>query len=423
MSRGVKVRILLFVVLSAVGIVYVSANYLGFVDKVTGSGFTVHATLPGSGGLFEGSEVTYRGVKVGRVARLTPREEGVTLDLALEEGTKLPVDAPMYVHNLSAVGEQYLDFEPDDTSGPYAAGGDTLQGDASSLPVSEEDLLVELDSLVGSVDRRNLGTVIGEVGTLFRGTGRPLQRMIDNGSVFVDEASAHTAETIQLLRNGLRVLQTQKEQGENIQAFSRNLRLLTQTLAGSDQDLRTVLQGTPGAVREVDALLRDLEPTVPVLLANAITLNQVVVTHLSGVEQLLVEFPRSVQAGFTGTPGDGWGHVNIQTNQNPTPCSGEGYKPYSQWRNAHDLTDSEVYPAHCGKGAPYIQRGSRYSPTANSSASPGRAYRGAYDALTGLSGTAVDGAGNPASIHGPENLSVLGGDSWKWLLVGPVAAR
>jgi phospholipid/cholesterol/gamma-HCH transport system substrate-binding protein len=113
--------------------------------------------------------------------------------------------------------------------------------------------------------------------------------------------------------------------------------------------------------------------------------------------------------------------VNIQTNQNPAPCSGEGYKPYSQWRNVHDLSDSEIYPAHCGKGAPYIQRGSRYSPTG--SASPGRAYHGAYDPFTGLSDTAVDGAGNPASIHGPENLSVLGGDSWKWLLVGPMASR
>jgi phospholipid/cholesterol/gamma-HCH transport system substrate-binding protein len=52
-----------------------------------------------------------------------------------------------------------------------------------------------------------------------------------------------------------------------------------------------VLQGTPGAVREVDALLQQLEPTLPVLLATAITLNQVVVTHLSVAEQLLVEFP------------------------------------------------------------------------------------------------------------------------------------
>ena len=30
----------------------------------------------------------------------------------------------MYVHNLSAVGEQYLDFEPPDNKGPYAEAGD-----------------------------------------------------------------------------------------------------------------------------------------------------------------------------------------------------------------------------------------------------------------------------------------------------------
>ena len=58
MSRGVRIRIAAFLVLSAVGIVYVTASYLGFVDRVLGRGLTVHATLPTSGGLYEGSEVT-----------------------------------------------------------------------------------------------------------------------------------------------------------------------------------------------------------------------------------------------------------------------------------------------------------------------------------------------------------------------------
>jgi phospholipid/cholesterol/gamma-HCH transport system substrate-binding protein len=37
-----------------------------------------------------------------------------------------------------------------------------------------------------------------------------------------------------------------------------------------------------------------------------------------------------------------------------------------------------------------------------------------------LSG-AVDENGNPVRYVDPGNLSVLGGDSWKWLLVGPVS--
>ena len=61
MTRDVRIRLIAFVVLSAIGITYVTATYLGLVDRVTGRDLTVTVTLPGSGGLFEGSEVTYRG--------------------------------------------------------------------------------------------------------------------------------------------------------------------------------------------------------------------------------------------------------------------------------------------------------------------------------------------------------------------------
>ena len=60
----------------------------------------------------------------------------------------------MYVHNLSAVGEQYLDFEPTRQKGPYAGAGDTIKGGEASLPVDEDDLLIQMDQLVSSVDKR-----------------------------------------------------------------------------------------------------------------------------------------------------------------------------------------------------------------------------------------------------------------------------
>ncbi len=57
MRRGIKVRLLAFVVLSAVGLLYVGGSYLGVVDRILGRGYTVHVLLPQSGGLFEGCEV------------------------------------------------------------------------------------------------------------------------------------------------------------------------------------------------------------------------------------------------------------------------------------------------------------------------------------------------------------------------------
>jgi phospholipid/cholesterol/gamma-HCH transport system substrate-binding protein len=418
MTRGTRIRIAAFLVLSAVGIVYITAAYLGFVDRVLGRGLTVHATLPTSGGLYEGSEVTYRGVKVGKVSAMTATPDGVTLDLALEEGTRLPLGSPMYVHNLSAVGEQYLDFEPPDDRGPYAEQGDTLAGSADSLPVDEGDLLVELNSFVGSVDKQDLQVVVRELGTMFHGTGRPLQQLLDNGSTFVDEASAHTAETRALLDDGLTVLQTQEGQGENIRSFSRDLAAITQSLKESDQDLRTTLSDTPATARQIDALLTDLEPTLPVLLGNATSVSQVVLSHIAGVEQLLVVFPHVISSGFTGTPGDGYGHVNLQLDQTVQPCT-KGYEPPADWRPPSDLSDAPIYPAQCTAGSPYVQRGTPYSPD-GSRGTPGAAYRGGYDPTSGVIDGVTDANGNPVRLGDQGNLSVLGDDSWKWLLVGPV---
>ncbi|WP_028644454.1 MlaD family protein [Nocardioides sp. URHA0020] len=422
MTRGVRNRIVAFVVLSAVGIVYIAGSYLGLVDRVLGRGMNVHATLPTSGGLFEGSEVTYRGVKVGKVSRMQATTKGVMLDLALEDGTRLPVDSPMYVHNLSAVGEQYLDFEPPDDQGPYVEAGDVLHGTARSMPVDESDLLVELDQFVSSVDQERLQTVVRELGTMFNDTGVPLQRLLDNGSRFIRQASAHTDETIALLDQGKKVLTTQQGEKENIRSLSRDLHSLTGALAASDDDLEKVLDGTPGTARELDALLTDLEPTLPVLLGSAVSVNQVVVSHLDGVEQLLVTYPRTISSGFTGTPGDGYGHVNLQLAYNQPPCT-DGYRPRNQWRPPSDLKDATIYPAHCASGPPFAMRGANYSPGTAANPSPGRLYRSSYDPRTGIIGGAVDKNGDPVRFVDPGNLSILGDDAWKWLLVGPVTTR
>ena len=262
MTRAIKIRLLAFLVLSAVGIVYVAGSYLGIVDRVLGRGFTVHATLPGSGGLFVGSEATYRGVKVGKVSGMHVIASGVRVDVALEDGTRIPKSAAVYVHNLSAVGEQYLDFEPASKAGPYAAQGDTFAGDASSLPESTDDLITSMNGLVGSLDANELSTAVSELGTMFRGTADPLSRIVDSTTRLVAEAQASQQPTIDLLETGQTVLRTQQANADNIRGFARDLAAFTGSLKGSDRDLRVLLQGGKPALDEVRSLLTGLEPTL-----------------------------------------------------------------------------------------------------------------------------------------------------------------
>ena len=431
MTRGIKVRLIAFLVLSAVGIVYVAGSFLGITDRLLGRGMTIHATLPTSGGLFVGSEVTVRGVKVGEVSRMDVTQDGVLLDVAVKDkATRIPMDSTLHVHNLSAVGEQYLDLEPQAAKGPYAKPGDTIEGDADSLPMSEEQLLTEMDAMVSSVDGAELSTVVAELGTMFRGTAIPLQRMVDSGTRFVDEADANKQSTLALMDTGRTVLQTQADHEQDIVTFSRDLADLTGTLRGSDRNLRRLIQGGPATMREVDSLLKGLEPTLPVFLSNLVTVNQVLTTNLPALEQTLVTFPRVIASGFTGTPGDGYGHINLQLDNSVMPCT-KGYLPNSRWRPATDLSDKPFFNARCLEGPPKNMRGTKYAPSFGSASSNGRTYRvSPYDASTGLvdagNGTTLV-MGGSSGINGEIRdqgglQTVFGDDAWKWMLIGPVAA-
>ncbi|MBF4162145.1 MCE family protein [Nocardioides acrostichi] len=421
MTRAIRIRLLVFVVLAAVGLTYVSARYLGLVDAVLGRGLTVYATLPTSGGLYEGSEVTYRGVGIGSVSKMSTSRDGVKLTLSLDDKTRLPVDAPMSVHNLSAVGEQYLDFTPTSDSGPYVSDGGTLTTTQKSVPVDEGALLVDLNALVQSVDKPSLRTVVKELGRGFADTGQPLQQILDSGGQFVDEASAHTADTIRLITRARQVLSTQADEGDNITSFSRDLADFTATLKNSDGDLRRVLDKTPAAAVQLTKLLRSLSPTLPVLLNDLVLTNQVLVSHLNGLEETLVLFPRIIAGGPSGTDKDGYAYVNFQFTRNSPACT-KGYLPVDQWRSPNDVSDKEPYPATC-KEKNKIFRGPRYVPgTKNNAAppSPPRYYAGDYDPRDGrISGQDTPGKGG-YTLTAARGAALLGDDSWKYLLIDPV---
>ena len=69
-------------------------------------------------------------------------------------------------------------------------------------------------------------------------------------------------------------------------------------------------------------------------------------------------------------------------------------------------------------------RGTQYSPGRQPGNSARRARTAAsYDPTSGVVDGAVDANGDPVRFVDPGNLSVLGGDSWKWLLVGPVVTH
>jgi phospholipid/cholesterol/gamma-HCH transport system substrate-binding protein len=363
MRRGIKIRLIAFAILSSLGMIYIGASYLGFVDQALGRGYTVHVMLPQSGGLYEGSEVTYRGVKIGKVANMDVRGDGLRVDVALEEGTRVPADSPVYVHNLSVVGEQYVSFEPGSKKGPILRDGDTVHGTQDSLPLGEDVLLQDLSRFVSSLDSGELNTVVTELGTMFKDNANPLRSMVDSTQEFVEAAASNESATIDLLDNAKTVLRTQQDNSTNIRSFANDLADVTGTLADSDADLRRVLDRAGPAADELTSLMTSLRKTLPPLLLHLVNVSEVLDARLPALEQLLVTFPRLISAGPSAlTPGDQkFGRVHLNLNQDPPACM-DGYLPPGQWRPTSEESFVPYFPAECESGAPVNMRGMKYAP-------------------------------------------------------------
>ncbi|OAH09398.1 mce related protein [Streptomyces jeddahensis] len=423
MTRTVKAQLIAFATVTAVGVSYVGAEYTGLQDTLLGRGYTVRADFADSGGIFPGAEVTYRGVPVGRVGDLRlSGDNGVSVGLDIEDGTRIPADTLAVVANRSAVGEQYVDLQPRGDSGPYLLNGSTIARDNTRVPLPNTDLVLSLDRLVNSVGKDDLKVTVDELGKAFAGTGPQLSRLVDSGNALVESASDSLPETISLIEDSRKVLKTQTDQGSAIKSFSRDLATFTAQLKASDGDLRKLIGNSAPAAQEVNSLLKSTRTDLPVLLANLISGGQVTVARLPGVEQALVTFPVVVADSYTVIPGDGTTHFGLVLNADDPPACTQGYG--TQRRAPSDTSTRKANTkARCTapRGSKTSVRGAQNAPgaSAGSSGTNQAAYVTPYDPETN---TAVgpDGTAVQIGSTGGEQ-SMFGKESWQWLLVGPMA--
>ncbi|MEU1400986.1 MlaD family protein [Streptomyces sp. NPDC005728] len=422
-TRTVRVQLVAFATITALGVSYVGARYTGLVDAVLDRGYTVRADFAESGGVFPGAEVTYRGVPVGRVGDLRLTGSGVSVGLKIEDGApKIPADSLAVVANRSAVGEQYVDLQPRRAGGPYLIDGSPIPRSRTRTPLPVTDLVLSLDRLVDSVGKDDLRTTVDELGKAFAGTGPHLSRLVDSGNALVESASESLPETVSLIEDSRKVLRTQADQGSAIKSFSRDLATLTEQLRTSDGDLRRLIGNSVPAAQELDSLLKSTRPHVPVLLANLVSGAQVTVARLPGVEQALVTLPLTVAGSYTVIPGDGTTHFGLTVNADDPPACTQGYGTQRR-----DPADTSTRPANTDarctapRGDKTSVRGAQNAPGASAgSYGVGRAaYVTPYDPETR---TADGPDGTPVEIGstGGEQ-TVFGKESWQWLLVGPMA--
>ncbi|MFL6089106.1 MAG: MlaD family protein [Aeromicrobium sp.] len=316
----------------------------------------VGVTLPGSGGIYKGSEVTYRGVRVGRVTKLSLTDTGVRATVRLDGAARVPTDARPKVRSLSPVGEQYIDFQPGSASGPFLVNGDVVRGSAEDLPTALATTAINLDKLIKQIDPATVHLVLEETAKGLEGSADDLQRMVIQGMELLDDFNAHWPMTERLINNGDQLLELGADLVPDFNSITKDAKTFTKWLRKIDPTLVKLLDRAPGQIEELRLLVRDASDVLDSYLDPYITLADFQAAREPHLRALLTNYPRGFRALQSAIHG---GAVHLDAF-----FEYFAYCGYNQ--TEHPPIDPTRYPlqddGHCSQSWPASQRGAQWAP-------------------------------------------------------------
>lgn len=345
LTRFIKIQLAIFTVVSIVGVAVMAFTYVQ-VPTLLGLGRNVVTLqLPSSGGLYRFSNVTYRGVEVGKVTDIRVTPNGAEATMSIATSPKIPADLQAEVRSVSAVGEQYVDLRPRTDSGPYLQNGSVITAENTTIPAPVGPVLDRVNKLVETFPKDRLSALLDETYKGFNGAGYDFGSLLDSGATLSADLNGVAEQTRTLADDARPLLEGQAGTADSIRTWARSLAGFTGQLADSDPQFRTVLQTFPSFETEVSGLLNQLKPTLPLLLANLGTVSEILMAYNASLEQLLVLLPPyiaqqqaySITSDSTGAPRGDF----AATVSDPPACT-VGFLPPSAWRSPADESDIDT---------------------------------------------------------------------------------
>jgi len=368
LTRFVRIQLLIFTIIGIVGVIAMVLFYIQAPTLLGIGRMTVTLELPATGGLYRFSNVTYRGVQVGKVTAVALTANGAKATLSLGTSPKIPANLQADVMSVSAVGEQYVDLRPRTDSGPYLHDDSVIAMHDTTIPQAVGPMLDQVSALVNSLPKNKIGQLLDESFEAFNGAGYDLGSLSDSASRISADANSVVDRTRALTEDARPLLDAQAQTTDSIRRWAHSLAGISDVLVKDDSRFRTILQDGPGALNEASRLFQQIKPTLPLLLANLTTIGQIGITYHPSIEQLLVLLPASV--AYTQTAGslnwpDGQSRGDFALTIDDPPICTVGFMPQSQWRNPSDTTDIDTPDGlYCKlpQDSPLAVRGARNYP-------------------------------------------------------------
>jgi phospholipid/cholesterol/gamma-HCH transport system substrate-binding protein len=337
LTRFIRTQLVVFAALTVAALVALGWYYLRIPSLVGVGQYQLTVQLPASGGLYRTSNVTYRGIQIGRVTKVEPTKNGVKATLSIDSRYKIPVDASANVHSVSAIGEQYLDLVSTGNPGKFFSPGQTIT--KGTVPSEIGPALDAANRGLSVLPKEKIGSLLDETAQAVGGLGPALQRLVDSTQTIVGDFKTNISDVDDVIRNSAPILDSQVDSSDSIERWSHNLNILAAQTAHNDRSVQNILSKAAPTADQVNSVFSDVRESLPQTLANLEIVADMLKRYNKNAEQLLVFLPEIAsiaQTTVASAPGSVLLDLNLSIN-NPPPCL-TGFLPPSQWRAPADTS-------------------------------------------------------------------------------------
>jgi phospholipid/cholesterol/gamma-HCH transport system substrate-binding protein len=297
------------VAVALVILVLTSLTVLG--TDVRDGGRRVTARFLNSVNLYDGARVKVLGVDVGKVTSVEVEGTAVTVEMAVEDDVRLPVDVQAVIVPPSIVGDRYVQLTPAYSGGEELPPGAVIGLERTAVPVELDETYRQLTRVARALGPRgvnrdgSLSRVVESAAAAMGGNGRRFHRSMEALADAMDTLEASDEEYQSTVDNLATFTHTMLENDATVRRLVRSLSRVSSQLNAQRDDIVTASRQLSTALRDIDRFTDQHGARLTKGVAELRHVTRVLHRRVRDIDDVLALAP----VGFTGAL-----NINVPTN-------------------------------------------------------------------------------------------------------------
>ncbi|HZQ27739.1 MAG TPA: MCE family protein [Acidimicrobiales bacterium] len=335
--KGTVVKLAAFMVVCLVFTAYLAFT-IGNIHPFRGT-YSLSATFDDVTGLLPNDNVKVAGVVVGKVGRIKVVKGRAQVTFSVRKGLALPADTEAAIRWRNLLGQRYVYLYPG-TASTVLQAHDRIAKTRAVVDLGE--LFNRLGPIVQAIDPAKVNTFLDAVVGALDGNEAKLRGAIDDLATLTQGLAQRDDAIQRMIGNLNTVADTVNSRDQQIKTVLDNLVLIAQTFSQNTAVLERAVANVGDVSDNITFLLSRNREQVDSLIANLVTLTNLVHSKLPVADDLLSKLTEGAKRLFTASRYGDWLNQII-------PCGRIGY-PASQ--SVSNCPDIGTFPGAPQNGAP-----------------------------------------------------------------------